>query len=165
MICGIDCGVNGALALFDADGTLLDAVDMPSASERVGKTQRTRVSLEGLRALLLDWRPSHAGYEKVAPRPGDTPMTGYLLMAYGEVRGVIAGLGIPSTPVNTREWRNAAGIKLRTGMSYQDRKEASRIRALQLYPAQAALFARKRDSDRAEAVLVGRWLLARGNFA
>lgn len=167
MIVGIDPGARGALALFD--GARLAAVaDMPTVSVRVGKTQRARVNAAELARILRDWAPDHAAVEHVAPRGGpvdrggDTPMTaGYLMLAAGVVEGVLAALGIPVTPVDARVWRKAAGITLASGMSYQDRKEASRQRALQLFPVQAGYFARKMDSDRAEAALIGRWLLGR----
>ena len=171
-VIGVDPGVTGALALFGDDGALIDAVDMPSTSVRVGKTQRNRINGPALAALLREWKPSHAAVERVAPRGGDvrkggdTAMTaGYLMQAAGTVDGVLAGLAIPVSYAETKEWRKASDITTGPGMTYKDRKEASRQRALQLYPAQAALFARKKDSDRAEAALVGRWLLARGDFA
>ena len=168
-VIGVDPGVTGALALFGDDGALIDAVDMPSTSVRVGKTQRNRINGPALAALLREWKPSHAAVEKVAPRGGDvkkggdTAMTaGALMQAAGTVDGVLAGLGIPMSYVETRAWRTAASIKTAPGMSYQDRKEASRLRALQLFPSQAAMFARKKDSDRAEAAMVGLWLLQNG---
>jgi crossover junction endodeoxyribonuclease RuvC len=161
-LCGVDAGVGGALALFGEDGRLLAVADMPATSVRVGKTQRTRINAAALAQLLRDWEVGHAAVEAVRPRPTDTPMTaGYLMGAHDMVLGVLAGVGVPFTPVETRAWRTAADIKLRGDMSYGDRKEASRLRALQLFPLQAAYFARKKDSDRAEAALVGRWLLGR----
>lgn len=177
MICGIDCGVNGALALFGDDGALLQAVDMPSTSVRVGKTQRNRINGPALAALLREWKPSHAAVERVSPRGGpvkhpdgkrggDTPMTaGALMQAAGTVDGVLAGLAIPVSYVETKEWRKSAGIKTHPGMDYDDRKEASRQWALQRYPAKAELFRFKLHADRAEAAAIGRWLLARGDFA
>ncbi len=168
MIVGIDPGATGALAIFD--GTrLMAAADMPSVSVRVNGTQRARVNAPGLVQLLRDWGPSHAAVERVAPRGGpvekggDTPMTaGYLMNAAGIVEGVLAGLGIPLTFVDTRDWRRAADITLHSDMDYAARKEASRARALQLFPLRAADFARKKDSDRAEAALIGWWLVQRG---
>lgn len=162
MIAGIDPGVSGALALFDGP-RLVAVADMPTVSVRIGKTQRARINGAGLAQLLRDWEVGHAAVETVRPRPTDTPMTAaYLVGAHDRVLGVLEALGIPYTPVETKAWRRAAGITLHPDMTYQQRKEASRIRALQLFPLQAEKFARKRDSDRAEAALIGWWLVQRG---
>lgn len=170
-IVGVDPGVGGGLALFHG-ARLMAVADMPTVSVRVGKTQRNRVDVAGLARILRDWEVGHAAVERVAPRNGivtkdgkvikrgDTPMTaGYLMESYGIVHGVLVALGIPVTVCETQAWRKAGGVKTQPGMSHPDRKEASRQRALQLFPMQAAYFARKKDSDRAESALVGWWLV------
>jgi crossover junction endodeoxyribonuclease RuvC len=158
--CGVDAGVGGALSLFGPDDRLMAVADMPTTSVRVGKTQRHRINGALLAQLLRDWEVGHAAVEAVRPRPTDTPVTAaYLVGAHDRVLGVLEALGIPYTPVESRAWRATAGIKLGPTMVYRDRKEASRLRALQLFPLQAAYFARKKDSDRAEAALIGWWLV------
>ena len=87
---------------------------------------------------------------------------GYLMQSAGIVDGVLAALGVAMTYVETRSWRREAGVKLAQGMDYPSRKEASRLRAIQLFPMQAGCFARKRDADRAEAALIGWWMVMRG---
>lgn len=174
-ILGIDPGTSGALALFGEDGALMAVADMPVVSVRVNGTQRARINAPELARILRDWGPRHAAVERVGPRGGppktdkskpgayrgDTPITAWNLgEACGIVLGVLGALGIPLTFVETKAWRSAAGIRTEPGMTYQDRKEASRQRALQLFPVQAAFFSRKKDSDRAEAAHMGRWLLA-----
>jgi len=162
-VIGVDPGVHGAIALMSGDGRLLAVADMPTVSVRIGKTQRDRINGAALAQTLRDWSPAHAAVERIAPRPTDTPMTaGYLCFAAGIVEGVISALGIPMTLAGTGDWRKAAGIKLSPDMDYKSRKEASRLRALQLFPMQAAMFARKLDSDRAESALIAHWLVQRG---
>lgn len=162
VVIGVDCGVHGAIAAMSGSGVLLAVADMPTVSVRVGKSQRDRINASALAHLIRDWEPSHAAIERIAPRPTDTPMTaGYLMQAAGVVEGVLCALGIPTTMVETSAWRKAAGIKLAPDMDYRARKEASRVRAIQLFPLQHALFARKGDSDRAEAALVAHWLVQR----
>ena len=174
-IVGIDCGVKGALAYFEADGRLMAVADMPVTMVRVGGSDRPRINAAVLSNILRDWAPGHASVEHVHPRNsivmkdgkvikrGDTPMTaGYLMQAAGTVDGVLAALGIPMTYVETAAWRKAGGVVLPKGTDYEGRKEASRRRALQLFPMQAAYFSRVKDRDRAEAALIGWWLVQRG---
>lgn len=168
MIVGIDPGTQGGLALFDGP-RLMVAAPMPTVSVRVNGSQRPRINAAELARILRDWAPTHAAVEHVAPRGGpvdkggDTPITaGYLMHAAGIVDGVLAALAIPVTMVETRAWRRAADITTDAGMTYADRKEASRLRALQLFPLRACDFAHKKDADRAEAALIGWWLVQRG---
>lgn len=167
MIVGCDPGVSGALAFLRGDGKLLAVRDMPTFSVRVGRTQRQRVDAAGLATLLREFHCDHAAVERVSPRATDTPITaGYLLHAAGVVEGVLAAVGIPVTMVDPSAWRRAVGASGSPGMAYRDRKEVSRRRAIQLYPEQAAWFARVLDADRAEAALIGRWgLTAAGVLA
>lgn len=154
---GIDAGTKGALALLGPAGELLDVQDMPVVTIRINGGPRDRVDAASVAAILREWKPDEAVIEAVNPRKGDTPLTaGELCRASGIVEGVVAALGISVSFVQPMTWRKAAGVKLPAGSEYKDRKEASRQRALQTWPASAAKFARKLDADRAEAALIGR---------
>lgn len=157
---GVDCGVDGALALLRPDGSLLRVIDMPVVNIAVNKQTRHRVSAALLADTIRRWAPDHAVVEAINPRKGDGPSMGELLRAAGIVEGVLAALGVPTTLVQPIAWRNAMQCRGPSGEAPEAkraRKEASRLRALQLWPDKAAHFARKEDSDRAEAALVGRW--------
>lgn len=170
MLLGVDPGVSGALAWYDGRA-IVHVADMPTVAERRGDGQRERVNSVLLADLLRQHPADEACVERVSPRPGrkdkegrtvihgDTPMTaGYLMQAFGNVQGVLAALGIPTTYVDPQVWRRGMGLSLPAGSSRTERKEASRLRALELFPGAAEWFRRKKDSDRAEAALVAAWL-------
>jgi crossover junction endodeoxyribonuclease RuvC len=73
--------------------------------------------------------------------------------AYGIAIGVVAALKIPVHFVTPAAWKRHFNLSAD--------KEASRARALQLWPARADLFARKRDHNRAEAALLARYAAER----
>lgn len=53
LVCGIDPGTTGALAVFDAEADkLIDVWSLPNFKVMVGKTERTRLDLEELQALF-----------------------------------------------------------------------------------------------------------------
>lgn len=67
-------------------------------------------------------------------------------VSYGVLRGVLAATGIPWTLVTPQEWGRL--VRLPKG------PDAARQRVVQLYPQHSALFARARDHDRADALLL-----------
>jgi crossover junction endodeoxyribonuclease RuvC len=68
--------------------------------------------------------------------------------AYGGLKMALAACGVPFTIVTPQRWKKALGVL--TGAD----KEASRQRALQLFPDQAANLVRKGDHARADAMLL-----------
>jgi hypothetical protein len=67
---------------------------------------------------------------------------------YGATKMALAACNIPFTVITPARWKSAVGIP--TGAE----KEASRLRALQLLPEQAAALARKKDHARSDAILI-----------
>jgi crossover junction endodeoxyribonuclease RuvC len=146
-IIGIDPGMDGALAVVDADGHLEALEDMPTVATRQGKRQ---VNIPELAHLLRHHgRDATVKLEQVGARPGQgvTSMFNFG-MGYGAVQGVIQTLGLPMTLVTPTAWKRAAGIQ---GTD----KDYARTRALQLYPD--ADLARKKDIGRADALLIARY--------
>ena len=68
--------------------------------------------------------------------------------SYGAVKMALAACGVPYTIITPVKWKPAVGV-----LKGAD-KEASRQRALQLFPDQAANLARKKDHARADAMLL-----------
>lgn len=146
---GIDPGVSGGVAAM-LDEKLLWARDMPVTLYKSGKSTKKKVSP----SVLADWftrelprLPDHAIVELVGAMPGQgvTSMFNFG-QSYGVILGVLGALYIPVTPVRPQAWRKAAGV-------HGDKKH-SRSRAAELFPANAADFARVKDDGRAEAALI-----------
>jgi crossover junction endodeoxyribonuclease RuvC len=142
-ILGIDPGLSGALALCSGDEWIL--LDVPV----VGDAKRHEIN----GPLLCDWlrehKPDHAFIEYAAARPGQG-VTGMFRfgVAYGATKMALAACGVRYTVVTPVKWKPAVGIQKGAD------KEASRLRALQLFPEQAANLARKKDHARADAMLL-----------
>jgi crossover junction endodeoxyribonuclease RuvC len=69
----------------------------------------------------------------------------------GVIEGVLAALMVPQTFVQPAVWTRA----ITRGIG----KDASRSRAMELYPSHQKEFARAKDDGRADAVLIGFWYL------
>ena len=148
IILGIDPGARGAVAVLTDDGDLIALHDMPAVEETSG---RPATNAPLLAAIFAKAHASHAYVEFVGARPTDAKASAF---AFGRARGVIEGvagaLAIPLRFITPPVWKRAAGVT--PGM---ENKDAARARAIARWPAQAEMFARKKDVDRAEAALMG----------
>lgn len=92
--------------------------------------------------------------ERVTIRPNESlsagvPFVGSMFLA----EGICSGLRLPCKLVSPSVWKPAMKIQV----TLQNPKEPSRLRALELWPDRADLFARKKDHNRAEALLLARY--------
>jgi crossover junction endodeoxyribonuclease RuvC len=128
--------------LYSTD--LVDTIDMPVS----GSGAKARV--DGIAAA--DWikakAPAVAFCERAQAWPGQGASFGF---SYGRsaaaIETVVALCAVPLTLVEAGKWKRKLHLPGKD-------KEAARQRALQLFPAQHALLARKRDHGRAEAALL-----------
>jgi len=150
-VIGIDPGASGAIAILDMRGGLVDSFDMPSVEVKIGKAMKRRVAPEVIAAELKMYAPfSVAFIERVGAMPGQGVSSMFAFgEAYGLVRGVLAGMGIPCTTVTPAVWTKA--------MRVAGGKDGSRQRAMELWPDKAGLFKRVKDDGRADAALIAQW--------
>lgn len=144
---GIDPGLSGALAIVEMiNGVpmLIDATDMPST----GTGAKARVDIIAAAQWIAKHAPSMAYVERGQAYPGQGASSGFSYgRAVGAIEATIALCQIPMTLVEASIWRR------RLHLPGKD-KETGRQRALQLFPTQHALLARKRDHGRADAALI-----------
>jgi crossover junction endodeoxyribonuclease RuvC len=157
-VIGIDPGISGAIAIFE-DGQLDAILDMPTLKIASGKTMKSHISAIGLVRILETWTlvsdgQAHIVIEKVGAMPGQgvTSMFNFGRSA-GIIEGVVAALQRPYTYVTPATWTKAVGRAAG--------KDASRMRAMELFPSKADLFKRAKDDGRADAALIAYWYLTR----
>jgi crossover junction endodeoxyribonuclease RuvC len=98
---------------------------------------------------LRQHQPEHAYVEYAAARPGQGVSSMFKFgVSYGATKMALAACGVPYTIVTPAKWKPVVGIP--TGSD----KEASRLRALQLFPDEATSLARKKDTGRSDAMLL-----------
>ena len=147
MIVGIDPGLNGAIALYDAVENTFEVHDMPVVEViRGGKRKREVVA-----ALVADIIAGRAIAEAYLERVGAMPGQGVTSMfslgrSVGIIEGVLGAYEIPVTIVPPKTWQKALDVR--------DGKDGARERAMALFPKHADLFKRKKDDGRADATLI-----------
>lgn len=154
-VIGIDPGISGAISVFSRfPSTLHNVVDMPTLEVDSGKTKKRHISAAGLRDILVCYPEAHVVIEKVGAMPGQgvTSMFNFGRSA-GIIEGVVAALRNPHTYVTPAIWTK--GVGRAAG------KDASRMRAMELFPDKAELFKRAKDDGRADAALIAYWYLTK----
>ncbi len=134
---------------MDGRGKLLAVHDLPNYQSRVGKTNRTIIDIHGLMALLVSCGHAQCFVEKIGARPTDGAAAAFRFgYTAGQIHTALTYLSYPMTLITPTVWRRAMGLM--TGST----KDDSRRRASELFPDHTESWARKKDHDRAEAVLI-----------
>jgi crossover junction endodeoxyribonuclease RuvC len=147
-ILGADGGIRGGLAIVEiidaAAPQLIDAIDIPVA----GIGAKERVDGLAIRTWIQKHQPDHAVIERAQAMPKQGASSGFKYgRAVGAIETAIACCEIPLTIIEPTAWKKFHALR-------GGDKEASRQRALMLFPSSHALFARKMDHGRAEAALI-----------
>ena len=149
-IIGIDPGLNGAIAVLTPDS--LQIHDMPVMTvDRNGKAKR-QVSANELAELLhlYSGKNYHVCVEKVSAMAGQGVTSVFSFgRSFGMIEGILAALKMPVTFVAPATWTK--------GVGRSPGKDASRARAMELFPNYEYFFKRVKDDGRADAALIAYW--------
>lgn len=147
IVLGIDPGLSGALAFYEVEAQSVEIIDMPCVEVVRNHKHKREVSANLLAGVLEGRSVAAAFLERVNAMPGQGVSSVFSFgRSSGIVEGVVAAFRIPITLVIPQTWQKAMGVR--------DGKDAGRERAMQLFPAQADMFARKKDDGRSDAALI-----------
>lgn len=152
-VIGIDPGLDGAIAYLEPDGMRVTVLDMPTVTEGAGKSVRRRVDLWRLHEILVNMHKANAvaaWVEKVASQPNDGHVGAF---AFGWGAGVIS-MGLACVTIRTFY---VSPITWKRSFKLGKDKNVSRLRASQLFPADAHQWPLIGDHGKAEAVLIARF--------
>ena len=149
-IIGIDPGLSGAIAVISTNSC--EIFDMPTMTvERNGKAKR-QVSASELAQILANYNSNdcHVYVEKVSAMAGQGVTSVFSFgRSFGMIEGILAAFKLPVTFVAPATWVKAVG----RGQG----KDASRARAMEIFPNNQADFKRVKDDGRADAALIAYW--------
>jgi len=147
---GVDPGLSGAVAVISPES--LKIFDMPTMTvERNGKAKR-QVSASELAHIFANFNSndSHVYVEKVSAMAGQGVTSVFSFgRSFGMIEGILAAYKLPVTYVAPATWVKAVG----RGQG----KDASRARAMELFPNNQADFKLKKWDGRADAALIAYW--------
>lgn len=150
LICGIDPGLGGALAVIEDDPAGCRCFDMPTLALSRGGKSRREVDSHQLAAMIANWMPAHTFVEGVHSMPGQGVSSMFAMgKGFGIIIGILAASNTPYTIVDARRWKREFGLT--------SDKDASRARASQLIPVAADQWPLKKHDGRAESALIALW--------
>ena len=150
-IIGIDPGISGAICFFD-DGKIIDVIEMPSMAE--GKKSKKQVNGNQLFNEIKS-RLSGTNDEKVCvvvehvtamPGQGVTSMFNFG-QSFGVIKGICSAMQLPIHFVRPIKWKKYFNL-------INSSKDASRSRAIEIFPKISENLKRKKDSNKADAILI-----------
>lgn len=151
IIAAFDPGITGAVA-FCNEHTIRSPIgvyDLPV----MGAGKQVVVNGSALGAYLREWGTNYAVIEHVHSMPGQGVSSMFKFgTVFGQLLGVVQALGIPYELVSPAKWKRDMRL---TGGS--NKGEEARTRALELFPSLHTQLSRKKDHNRAEALLLARW--------
>ena len=157
IIIGIDPGVTGAFAAVDLVTHAVEFFDMPTFQVKSGKKNKSDYDAFAIAEWLRSERfmQAHVVIEKQQAMPPalrgrqqGSVSTGMVMYGYGILIGVLGAIGIPFDRVASRSW------KVKMLKDLPEGKESSIICAKQMFPKAADQLTRKKDHNRAEALLI-----------
>tara|TARA_B100000959_G_scaffold188978_1_gene197688 strand:+ start:387 stop:881 length:495 start_codon:yes stop_codon:yes gene_type:complete len=151
LIIGIDPGISGSICFFE-DGKIIDVVEMPNMAE--GKKNKRQVNGAQIyheiskRIKNLEKKDIKVIIEQVAAMPGQgvTSMFNFG-QSFGVLKGICAAMQIPMYFVRPAKWKKYFNL-------INSEKDASRTKAIEIFPHFSAQLSRKKDSNKADAILI-----------
>ena len=151
LVIGIDPGISGSICFFQ-DGKIIDVVEMPIMIE--GKKNKKQVNGSQIyneiseRIKDIDKKDIKVVIEQVSAMPGQgvTSMFNFG-QSFGILKGICSAMQLPMYFVRPAKWKKYFNL-------INSEKDASRTRAIEIFPYFSSQLARKKDSNKADAILI-----------
>ncbi len=151
LIIGIDPGISGAICFFE-NGEVKEVIDMPSMAE--GKKNKRQVNGPQIYNEISDKiknipkKNISVVVEQVSAMPGQgvTSMFNFG-QSYGVIKGICSAMQLPIFYVRPAKWKKYFNL-------IKTEKDASRTRAIEIFPYISSKLSRKKDSNKADAILI-----------
>ena len=150
LIIGIDPGISGSICFFE-DGKILEVIEMPVMTE--GKKNKKQVNgsqiyNEFLKRINRKDDEIRVVIEQVSAMPGQgvTSMFNFG-QSFGILKGICSAMQLPMFFVRPARWKKYFNL-------INSQKDASRTRAIEIFPYFSTQLSKKKDSNKADAILI-----------
>ena len=151
LIIGIDPGISGSICFLN-DGKIFEVIEMPTMAE--GKKNKRQVNGSQIyneisrRIHKFEKQNIRVIIEQVSAMPGQgvTSMFNFG-QSFGILKGVCSAMQLPVYFVRPAKWKKYYGL-------INSEKDASRTRAIEIFPYFSSQLSRKKDSNKADAILI-----------
>ena len=151
LIIGIDPGITGSICFFQ-DGKITDVIEMPNMPE--GKKNKKQVNgaqiYYEISSRIKDIKREDIKViiEQVSAMPGQgvTSMFNFG-QSFGILKGICSAMQLPMYFVRPTKWKKYFNL-------INSEKDASRTKAIEVFPYFSSELSRKKDSNKADAILI-----------
>ena len=151
LIIGIDPGISGSICFFQ-DGKILDVIEMPTMTE--GKKNKKQVNGSQIYNEIckitkdIEKQEIRIVIEQVSAMPGQgvTSMFNFG-QSFGILKGISSAMQIPVYFVRPAKWKKYFNL-------LNSEKDASRTKAIEIFPYFSSRLSKKKDSNKADAILI-----------
>ena len=151
LIIGIDPGLSGSICFFE-DGKILEVIEMPTMTE--GKKNKRQVNGSQIYNEILkrineaENQEIRVVIEQVSAMPGQgvTSMFNFG-QSFGILKGLCSAMQLPMYFVRPAKWKKYFNL-------INSQKDASKTRAIEIFPYFSTQLSKKKDSNKADAILI-----------
>jgi len=150
LIIGIDPGISGSICFFE-DGKIIEVIEMPVMTE--GKKNKKQVNgaqiyNEFFKRITRKDDEIRVVIEQVSAMPGQgvTSMFNFG-QSFGILKGICSAMQLPMFFVRPAKWKKYFNL-------INSQKDASRTRAIEIFPYFSSQLSKKKDSNKADAILI-----------
>ena len=151
LIIGIDPGISGSICFFK-DGKIIDVIEMPTMTD--GKKNKKQVNGSQIyneisnRIKQQEKQNVRVVIEQVSAMPGQgvTSMFNFG-QSFGILKGICSAMQLPMYFVRPAKWKKYFSL-------INSEKDASRTKAIEMFPYFSPHLSKKKDSNKADAILI-----------
>ncbi len=151
LIIGIDPGISGSICFFE-DGKILEVIEMPTMTE--GKKNKKQVNGSQIFNEISKRinKNQNQGVRVVVEQVSAMPGQGVTSMfnfgqSFGILKGICSAMQLPVYFVRPAKWKKYFNL-------INSEKDASRTRAIEIFPYFSSQLSKKKDSNKADAILI-----------
>ena len=154
LIIGIDPGISGSICFLE-DGIIKDVIEMPTMAD--GKKNKKQVNGSQIfneitfRIKTYEKKNIKVVIEQVSAMPGQgvTSMFNFG-QSFGILKGICSAMQLPIYFVRPAKWKKYFNL-------INSEKDASRTRAIEIFPYFSSNLSKKKDSNKADAILIANY--------
>ena len=151
LIIGIDPGISGSICFLE-EGRILDVIDMPTMI--VGKKNKKQVNGSQIYNEFLKMinKANNQNVRVVVEQVSAMPGQGVTSMfnfgqSFGILKGICSAMQLPIYFVRPAKWKKYFNL-------INTEKDASRTRAIEIFPYFSSNLSKKKDANKADAILI-----------
>jgi len=152
MIFGIDPGISGAISILE-NKKIIEVYDMPTMID--GKKNKKQVNGSQVANIFKEKIDANKEISVVVEHVNAMPGQGVTSMfnfgqSFGVIKGICSALSLPIHFIRPTKWKKHFNL-------INTNKDASRTKVIEIYPEISSKLSRKKDANKADAILIARY--------